>query len=396
MQNIASLFTQRGIVVALMQCNMIFAIFMPDEYLGIADYYYFPALVCMFVLVPSLGRPIMRSSSINYIIFLLCWQIVVLIVSIISMGDVSSGYALSYILYLLLFFSCFIFEFKKEELKRILNSYLLSGVFVSFLIIYQHRAFFEGGVRFSILLNAKEMFDPNFLAAFLVCPLLIAFYKLIRKFSIFYLISLFVITLGMLMTASRGAMLASFIGIVIGSFDYNRKSKKSNRFWMLILLIMAFAIIAFVIFKFLPENTYERLFTDSYDDSSNAKRLDNWRIGLKAFEKSPLLGYGYNGEMSILRSVVGSNRIAHNTYICFLLQFGIIGCLIILRGIVSIYSYFLKRKFYSPVGILVSTLFVNFFISGEVCFFFWIPLLILSCMMICMKKNPKLVVSDFF
>lgn len=392
MRSIAFLFSRRNIVVFLMQCNILFAICMPDEYLGLADYFYFPTLISIIALLPFIWNPMHCSKSVSYILFVMLWQIVVLLVSIITLSNIDSGYFFSYLLYLVLFLSCFTFEFSNIELRRILNSYLLSGVLVSCIIMYQHRGYYDGEVRFTILLFAKEMFDPNFLGAFLVIPFLIAFYKIINCFSLYKLICFLIICIGLLMTASRGAMLSSLLGALIGLIDVRKKigSKKG-----IIGIIFVFVIIICFVLYFLPEGSYERLFMDSYDDNSNDKRVENWIAGLKAFEYSPLFGYGYNGEMFIVKSIVGENRIAHNTYISFLLNFGLIGCFIMLHGIVILFTNAIKRRLFSLVGMLTATLVVNFFISGEVAFFFWIPLLVISCILINIKSNAQLTISDY-
>jgi len=391
MQNIASLFTQRGIVVALMQCNMLLVVFSPDVYMGIADYYYFMALVCLI----SLGT--LNKSNFNevqtYLFFCIGWLLSVsLITSFILIGEFSTGYAISYVLYLLFFIVLLNYNFDTSEIRRVLDSYLWSGCLIAFLIVYYRKTFYDGQVRFTVQVLDHPMFDPNFLGAFLVFPFIISSSKFILKRSFLYLFSTLLILCGLLMTASRGAMLSSSFGFIFVSAQI---LKKRSDFYKIFLVAILLLLLSYQFVDFIPEGSYERLFVDSYDDGSNAKRLNNWEFGIDAFFKSPLFGYGLNGEMKILRSAVHSNRVAHNTYIAFLLQFGIVGCASIMYGIVKLFRKVIKYREYAMLGILLSTLFVNIFISGEVAIFFWFPIIYVSLMLQRISKQRQLSFVDF-
>ena len=305
----------RKIVILLFQLNLIFAVFMPDAYLRIADYWYFIFFICLIALF-NLKKCLAQDRTIsNYLKTLVILQLIASFISIFVSGNISTGYLFSYVLWILFFIICLNFRFNSDEIKKIFSGYILSGTLVGLIMIFQRTDVYDGGgERFTIQLLGHEKFDPNFLAAYLVFPCIICFARLLFNFEKKDLFCFFSIIIGLLMTASRSAMLSSFTGIFFCIIAHSIYIGKFNN---LFKYGFVFAILLIVLLFFLPEATYNRLFITSYNDDSNTKRLLDWSIGIDTFLQRPICGYGMISEMEAIFMATGKQYLAHNTYIAF-------------------------------------------------------------------------------
>ena len=368
---------KRKLVVLLFQLNMLLAVFMPDAYLGIADYWYFIVFIC-FIGVFNLKKILPQDRTILfYLKILASLQLIASIISLFVAGKITSGYLFSYVLWIIFFFICINHRFNSEEIKKIFSGYILSDALIVLIIIVQRTDYYgSGGERFTIQILGHEKFDPNFLAAYLVFPCIICFSRLLFKFKKKDLFLFLLIIVGLLMTASRSAMLCSTLGIiccVISNGIYTKKIKNIFKYALLISFLLI------VVLLFLPEATYDRLFVTSYNDGSNEKRLLDWSLGIASFLQRPILGYGMIGEMDTIMMATNQKYIAHNTFIAFLMHYGIVGTLIILGGIIGLTIKILKKKEFILFGCLISLLFSCFLISAQVAVFWWTPIILITC-----------------
>lgn len=358
----------------LWQIFLLLTVTNPDVYLGLADIPYLPILICLCWLS---NKSTKIKSSIRYLIFLLIYQIVPVSISVLCYYTLSTGYFFSYILWLLMFISTLSFNFSVKEIRRFCSAYVISGAIIAFIILFQRIDYYDSvyGSRYTIQILGHERFDPNFLAAYMVIPFILSLTKQLFNKTSWNFGCLILIIMGILYTGSRGAMISCAIGTAAIFYVYIKKIKKKR---YVILGVLVFILLCFVALSFMPKASFARLFLESYTDSSNQKRFLDWAAGLSAFSKSWLLGYGMQGEMQIIKREVGVNMIAHNTYIAFLLQYGVLGTSIMFAGIIALLNKSIRYKEYIVTGMIISTLFVVFFISGEVAVFLWVPLIVSS------------------
>lgn len=364
----------REIALWILGLSFIFVFMNPDPYLGIADYYiFFIAFIGLSFL--SLTAFTIRKED-KTVIFLGIYLLFEVGVAAIQ-GVFSSGYFLSYSLYLFLLFLMLKWDFTKEEIERLFLFYIVAALLTSVILFVQRYDFYGGGnTRHSIKILTHEPFDPNFIAAYLVVPAVIAYSEMMNRFKVFYLIAFLIIFAGILYTSSRGAAIGFVLGagiVTLGSFKGNNKIKKA------VILLMVLFIGLFAAQKYLPQASLSRIMNiASYRDSSNAKRLEDWQYGIMAFLRKPIFGYGIQGEMTIIKRTIGVNYISHNTFIALLLQFGVVGFGIFLFCMFELYKNIKKNTL--AKAILVSTAFVSFMVSAEVALFFWIPLMLVVLM----------------
>ena len=387
----------RKIVLFLMMCNIVFAILNPGKYFELADYYYFVLTICFIGFFDlNLKKRLFPDNSIEkYLVLCIFWLIVPFLVALFVIGQVSSAYSQSFILYFLFFYICLKYRFSHFEMRKILNSYVISGLIVGLLIITQHNMYDNIGERFSVQLFDHPMFDPNYLAAFLVFPAIITFSKVIYSTSwraILYSCVLVTILVGLLMTGSRNGMISFFLGAF---FVYKQRFSIKLNFGKILFIIIFLNVVIPLVLNFVPEETYMRLFVNSYDDGSNLQRLNDWSAGLNTFLKNPILGYGFTGEMDAIRYAIGKNLVAHNTYIGLLIQFGIIGFFFFFIGFARLIKDLWAHHDFLLLGLFFAVLQLSLVVSGQVAFFFWIPIIIIVCILNCMNYDKKLTIKDF-
>ena len=383
------IFSLRSFLVLLLQCNLLFAILNTGEFFELSSYWYFVLAVCSigFLKIKKIA-PSTRYE--RFIWFCLCWQVIVFLITLIVMGKVNTAYLFSYLLYFIFFYICLKIRFSSIEIKQILSSYMFSGVLVSGLIITLLIPYGDGNIRFSLQLFDNPMFDPNYLAAFLVFPGVITFSKMIFKLSlvniILYGTFFLIIVIGLFLTGSRSAMIAVLIG---SFFTYAHFFSKNLSLSKIIWSIAILYIVVIVVVFFLPEGTYARLFMESYNDGSNLKRLTNWNAGLEAFYRHPLFGYGYTSEMEAIKNAINKELVAHNSYIGLLIQFGVVGFTIYAVGISYLLVHLFKKKEYMLLGSVLSTLQLSLVVSAQVAVFFWFPIIAVVCIDNDMQYNEK-------
>lgn len=181
--------------------------------------------------------------------------------------------------------------------------------------------------------RAAGFADPNQYAAYLVLfiPLIftfVFFHKsyVLRTLSGFVLLASFV---ALITTGSRGGFLSFFISILLYLFILLRN--KMVRFQFFLYIAMALVIISVISFVAAPTSVKKSLSrrldpsrSESIDDYS-AERLPIWRNGLKLFAEKPIFGHGQKTFSGLNTRRFAMKYAAHNQYLDYLVQFGIIG-----------------------------------------------------------------------
>ena len=370
------------LTLVMLALNSIFVFFNPDMFMGIADYFCFLVLFIIFSVLTK--KTFALTHEIRYLIVLLFYMFIALAVAGLQ-GFFSSGYFLSYLIYLLVFILALNQHYSKEDIDFLLDMYILSAVIIAVLIIVQRYDYYgSGSERHTIKILSHDAFDPNFLAAYLVVPAVLVFSRMLRNFKARRLIALLLIVAGTLYTSSRGAAVSMALGMAIVVFGFCKGRKKARRILTIVLILGSGILLAK---EFIPGNALIRLlnFKAYTTDGSNSKRFLDWQYGLQAYIRRPLFGYGLMGELTIIKGALNVEYISHNTFIAFLLQFGAVGFLLILAGLADL--LWRIRRNATLVACLLSALAVSFFVSAEVSLFFWMPIIYVTVISAYEKQN---------
>ncbi|GIN96858.1 hypothetical protein J6TS1_27280 [Siminovitchia terrae] len=368
---------------------LVFVFMCNDRYLNITDYTIFLIIACFFCALEWFISDKLHFKIEHFCSFFL---IAYLLVSLYQIDiTANSGIYLSYLLFLVFFILITIKKIKKQEIRFIINSYIASATIISLSIIIFRNEFmgWTGTFRYTIRYSNQEYADPNFIAAYIYIAALFCIYKLLlvpkKSNKIIYSILAIVITTATLFTGSRAAM----IGLVIGCIPLVLKGKKS-----LLISVISLSSIGFFMFMFLPEGLKARMFYNTYIDDSNITRMSLWMNGIEAFVKKPMIGYGPQYPLTIINEHVGVSRAIHNTFIAFLVQFGLLGIVPLIIIIINPLRNLLNRSMFPLLGLYASWFFTLFMVEANVSIIFWSTITIITLIANYKKENPNSSILD--
>lgn len=362
--------------------TMLFVYSVNERYFSIGNYFYFPVMVLLvgsYNLLSSYGR---NSWKIFIGDFKIPLTILYVLTSVfVFQKEYKSDVVFSYILLLGMFYVMTLSKLNEIDVKWIMYSFILSGLVLAILLLSQMRLARLDLLRFTVFYSESDFYDVNFLGGYIAIPALLSFYKgWVKKNScgvILYKIATTIMIIAVLLTGSRGAMLGFLVGV--GILLMNRK---------MILQGLFLAGLFVLLTPLLPDFLYERLFENSYDDGSNSQRIEDWMAGLNAFVKSPLLGNGCDWPEDIIYRELRLKLTAHNTYITFLMHFGIIGIGFLLSIFYPMVVVIVRNKnMRGLLAMLASLLFISIMIEATLSIIFYIPLIVIWILYNYKKNN---------
>jgi O-antigen ligase len=203
----------------------------------------------------------------------------------------------------------------------------------------------------------STFFDPNFLAAFLVLPIIYLIYMITvgsKNEKIVGWIILFVVSRAFILTFSRSGYLTLGLSIVSLCIMKNRVVETFNKKILLrnIAFFVGITILFLCVEEIMGGNTLSRI-VERWHIISNiseveskitvepsaAARVENWKVGLEIFYEHPLIGVGYNNYGNVARYInqsIAESKLFGNdsSWILILATTGIIGFVIFLLGYV--------------------------------------------------------------
>jgi O-antigen ligase len=170
------------------------------------------------------------------------------------------------------------------------------------------------------------------------------------------------------LTASRGGIISSFIVIGVLTLFASDKNKRTvsrkNRFEKFLsygkrLLVFAFVLLALISgiifigqdrvlhrFEEIPAEVDDRVTTQTF------QRIDAWKAGIEIVRENPFYGTGFGGYQYAVSKFIDISgqtvpRQAHNDYLEFIISAGAVG---IIFGAWFLYCFFsvLKKRFKEP------------------------------------------------
>ena len=180
--------------------------------------------------------------------------------------------------------------------------------------------------------------NENDLGLMLAMSMPLMIYLVIRVKSnvmrVFLWIQLVACIAAILLTGSRGALLSGAIASVMLplSFRYLPVSQKCAA-------ALACAGAATCAIFFIPAETWGRLllFSTELTQGTLTHRTLIWSAGLAAFREHPFLGIGSGAYAATVLRVVNVPYVAHNTFLSVLVELGVVGALLMLALMASLY-----------------------------------------------------------
>lgn len=288
----------------------------------------FLLLSCAYILIFKKNKGDFKKRQ---IIFLLSFIVYSAIVGLVNKNF--NGFTYSLGLLLIVYFCVWVKNTVSQKVfENALSLCCLAGFITSLISIsekiYLSLSGFTGKYR-----STLYFFNCNYLATILSIVIIICAYKFIFKKTNRFLCLLVAVTcvISIYFTGSLFAWVEVLVGIAV-------LLRATRRHQLLSVLILTFVTICTILY-FIPEIIPRP--QDIVTTTNN--RVGIWKTSIDAFEKSPIFGQGFMTYKHILPNYPGGYKTSHshNIVIESLMNFGIIGSVMLLVYIVG----FFKRLF---------------------------------------------------
>ena len=262
-------------------------------------------------------------------------------------------------------------EFSNTEQERIRNAAILGGLITIIYIVATQGIIHVMAGRMTLKGTGN---DPNNLAALFLLPAGLAYDKIYHSQKIsrlLYVITFGVMALFTLLTGSRGGLLSLAV-FLIAYFAIGGYWKKVSRAIVFLILLVA---ITKIVISVLPQELLWRLFSrESYQmaATSSGQRGTIWRhVIFDAIPNMKPWGYGSGCSFTGIIDFYGYRKGIHNTYLCMILEYGVLGIpaflLLLLRMLKKLLSHKLNAEFAILLGMMVTVFFLDAYAKK----FFW-------------------------
>lgn len=335
-------------------------------------------LIILYVIIQYRNNLYLKNSSIR-----LCIWIIYLVISIIWSASIS-WWKYFFQLYFVqsVFFCTILFIPKgKVNIKLIKHSIILAGfIAASILIFLPNTSVLTDEGRRTIVLFGNT-FDPNLLAAILIISIYVSLSVLygIKLFSqrILIFIVVGIIATGLLLTGSRGALIAFVVSFIMYLFF---KTKDRNQRRKSILIFIASIGVLFILLSVLPENLISSRYSinnilglNEYTAGAH-NRYTIWQHSLELFISKPILGYGCGNFFPALGTVY-REAASHNMYILLLVEGGLVGFLLFFSFMFRIFKELMIEKNIDHIIILIAMLILALSLDSITYKYFWFVLI---------------------
>lgn len=219
---------------------------------------------------------------------------------------------------------------RSEQQVQLMQAYVL-GTFVSGIdTIYQFLTHQESVYQ----RYAGTNLNPNDLGLMMALSIPVSYCLLLQsrgKMVWVYRLQLAVAGTTVILTASRGATLATVVALAIVPLTFGSLTESQKVAAVLTLVLLVSAVVVFA-----PQTSWERLATlpAEFERGTLNKRTQIWAAGWEIFREHPLLGIGTNAFRVMVSRVlvepIGLEELspappAHNTFLSVLVEQGVVG-----------------------------------------------------------------------
>lgn len=278
-------------------------------------------------------------------------------------------------------------NFSKKNIFNITKIWFICSIIIAIIIIIYN----IDNINRNKILFLNGYYDPNLLSASLIPALLIATYYTISKdknkyFRITCFISFLLVLLSIIITGSRGSLIAALVGIIFLLFPMLKNSQSTknivhSKFKISILLIGIGVFICAIIYL-VPQETLTRFNPVRLMMDGGSARIQIWSKALNIFLNSNLIkiifGFGtgtfkYIAGTNIVQADgwVSANIASHNIFIRVLFENGFLGLFILILIFYFLIITFIKNKEVLSLSITISYLVIGMTLDLTITRFFW-------------------------
>lgn len=310
-----------------------------------------------------------------------------MLLSTINAETFTIGYIFYYFIGIFYLFIYFFFKgsLKGNNLEYLIKLFSVLGVMIAIQILLYH-------LRFDDILYVIRNNDidlgwgiSNFVATYLSMFIVSIFYYIKTCKKGYYLIPLVLFEVTMLMlTSSRGGILAFGSALVFLVFFLNYNAKNKYKILIYLSLVVLISLIAVYINLDFFQTMFKRLFSNFFDDNY---RFINWEKGWNAFIANPIFGSGIFSE-------VNDNyfKLYHSTIIHTLGTLGIFGLIALIWQFVNILQVFLNKLNMKKSILLIAVVAAN--VQGLIDNVYYMPqFMIIFFIIVSATENQNIIKS---
>lgn len=240
-------------------------------------------------------------------------------------------------------------QYNQRELQFMQDALFAGGWIVIILMLLLSDVSKDG--RLILALGGKTS-DPNYINGYFLYTFSYHCNRMLQQDKKIHIIPMIFILAVVLLTGSRGALVAFTIALFAHLCVNFSRTKHTIRNVVLTALIIVVLFGAFdLILEWMPENVAQRFSWDFIAEHGTTGRTGIWQFFLQHFSEDSILrmlfGHGY-GTAVLVNTVRHSG--AHNLYIEDLINLGVVGLLLELATQVSVLRVFIKYRQYSLLG----------------------------------------------
>lgn len=323
---------------------------------------FFPMGAAELLFLLSLSWLVLKNNSVNKqsLVFLALGLFItgIFIMSFIFIGHVGSEIRYIVILFINFVFFWMIINIKKFDIYSSLKLFIFISVIVSLLTIIAFFLFYLGNDSLKSLLYTRGWYARG--QGFLINP---NYYSVSMLFSFFAAFIVWrkrgwggtyvlILLMGILVSLSRGAMLALFVFLIITS----TKEKALRRlFYKVTSVALLIGIITVKSFSNFNLSNLGNALTSRFIDTGGGAdyRLTSIQESMKFLsEGNYLIGIGRTNPVNVEMVIIQP----HNTYVSALTDFGMIGTIafLLFLGIILVRTVSFYKKSAIPIAIFFS------------------------------------------
>lgn len=307
------------------------------------------AFVPLALAILDMGRWKIRICP-TLVAQLLFWLLTVISILYSVNGDKTFSSVKVLTLNLALVFCLGIMEAYNERELQLMQFCLLAGGWITIVLMFLFSDMSAHG-RLTLLLGEKNQ-DQNYINGYFIYTFSWHCSQLFFQKKKLHVIPTVLVLSIVLLTGSRGALIAFLIVMVVHICIMFANSKHKIRNIALVILLMILMLVFFdMILAKMPARVAQRYSWDYIAEKGTTGRSRIWKYLLDYYSNSSILrmifGHGY-GTTALINTMDG--RVAHNLYLDNLITLGILGLMLqlIIQG--SVLSILYKRKNYPLLG----------------------------------------------
>ncbi len=317
-----------------------------------------------------------QTDITNYVISVFIWLAYCLLSLIwCEISSYTTEYLTTYLQMGLFVFICTYKVWKQNEINIFIDAYCLGSICMALAMLFLGGNEFSGRGTVTIL---GKFCDSNQVAANIVPGVLVSYFKLFEKRNkttkqIAYMSGFLLTTYAVLLSSSRGGLVAILVGISVISIIQSRKH--SFRFGLFLILVA----VASLVVGLLPIAARQRLFNfSSYTDeyAHGGSRLTLWSYLFETFDAQWIIGHGVGSTITFFTAKLGYDCGVHNTFVLVLYEVGIIGFVFFIYPYIGMIIYHFKRKNAVHTVLLICAMISSFFLDALNLRYLWNGLII--------------------